>query len=129
MRVALARWCLPTIALLALAAALFAGCADPSYQLEINVTDAYKSGDYLVIAYTLKNIGAENLRDVTLRINAYDPVTFASGSIETSPVDLDVWEARNFSNSTMYIGTPGFTFADGRVWVDQVGWNTEDSSW
>lgn len=117
------------LALLALAVALFAGCADPSYQLEITVTNAYKSGNYLTIVYTLENIGREDLKDVTLRLNAYDPVTLASGTTTTTGVDLAVWESRNFSNSTMYIDTAGFTFEDGRVWVDQVGWNTSDSSW
>ncbi len=116
------RYLIP-LALLALAAALFAGCVLPSYQLSWEITGSYQSGDYAVVEYTLDNIGYDDLYDTFIRVNVQTDLGTIY-SADTPYLDLSVGQ---MAYGTVYINIgAGSGYTPGNIWVSAAGWNTED---
>ncbi len=120
------------LALLALAVALFAGCADPSYQLSWTLQEpVYTSIDgYISVSYQLENVGWEALYDAFVEISV-DAIRSTGGTDlffgETPNFDLSVGERVNGVMS-FFAGT-GLSYDDIDAFVSTVGWNVEDNSW
>lgn len=120
------------LALLALAAALFAGCDMPSYQLSWTLQEpVYTSGDgYISVSYQLENVGWESLYDAFVEISV-DAIKSTGGtdlfSGETPNFDLAVGERVNGVMS--FFAGSGLSYYDIDAFVSIAGWNVEDDSW
>jgi hypothetical protein len=117
---------LPLLAL-ALLAALAMGCNVPDYQLDFHdVSVSSFTESYATVAYSLSNVGSQQLINATVCIEVLAPDNSQLGTAWTNPVTLDVGETA-YGTIEVFL-YPSGTYASLDAYVIEAGWDNENNS-